>query len=79
MLKPRGFVPWGLPGPTRDAAALAASTRNLNSGSPDSVREGDCSDGPGGAREGRGGAHRLHVFPSYVATRTALDIETDPW
>ena len=32
MLKPRGFVPWGLPGPTRghrsgDAAALASKTK----------------------------------------------------
>ena len=30
MLKPREFVPWGLPGPTRgrrDAAALASKTK----------------------------------------------------
>ena len=30
MLRPRGFVPWGLPGPTRgrrDAAALASKTK----------------------------------------------------
>jgi len=30
MLKPRGLVPWGLPGPTRgrrDAAALASKTK----------------------------------------------------
>ena len=30
MLKPRGFVPWGLPGPTRGrrgAAALASKTK----------------------------------------------------
>ena len=62
MLKPREFVPWGLPGPTlgrRDAAE----------------NEGGCSDGA----EGRGGAHRLHVSPSYAAFRTALGIETDPW
>ena len=42
MLKPRGFVPWGLPGPTRgrrDAAALASNFEN----------EGDCSDGGGGS------------------------------
>ena len=37
--------------------------------------EGDCSDG----EEGWGGAHRLHVPPSYAAFRTALGIETDPW
>ena len=67
MLKPREFVPWGLPGPTRgrrDAAALASKTK-------------------GTARimggEGRGGAHRLHAFPSYAAFRTALGIETGPW
>ena len=63
MLKPRGFVPWGLPGPTRDAAALAASTRNLNSGSPDSVREGDCSDGPGGGRVGVGPTDYTYSLP----------------
>ena len=69
MLMLRGFVPWGLPGPTRghrsgDAAALASKTK-------------------GTARimggEGRGGGHRLHAFPSYAAFRTALGIETDPW
>ena len=37
--------------------------------------EGDCS----GGGEGWGGAHRLHVPPSYAAFRTALGIETDPW
>ena len=35
MLKPRGFVPWGLPGPTRghrrgDAAALASKTKGTD-------------------------------------------------
>ena len=63
MLKPREFVPWGLPGPTRgrrDAAALASKTK-------------------GTARMGVGGAHRLHVSPSYAAFRTALGTETDPW
>ena len=55
MLKPRGFVPWGLPGPTRDAAALAASTRNLNS--PDSVREWP----GGGLRLGVAGGGRVGV------------------
>ena len=38
--------------------------------------EGDCSDHGG---EDRGGAHRLHAFPSYAAFRTALGIETGPW
>ena len=53
MHKPRWFVPWGLPGPTRrrrDAAALASNIEN----------EGDCSDGG----EDRDGTHRLHVSPS---------------
>ena len=55
MLMLRGFVPWGLPGPTRDAAALAASTRNLNS--PDSVREWP----GGGLRLGVAGGGRVGV------------------
>ena len=37
--------------------------------------EGDCSDWG----EGRDGAHRLHVSPSYAALRAALGIETDLW
>ena len=50
-LKPRGFVPWGLPGPTRrrrDAAALASKTS-----------EEDCSDGGEGPGRGHrdGGTH----------------------
>ena len=52
--------------------AIAADSESVR---PGPGGEGDCSDGG----EGRGGAHRLHVFPSYVALRTALDIETDPW
>ena len=64
MLKPRGFVPWGLPGPTRgrrNAAALASKTK------------GTVGWGGGG---GRGGAHRTRP-PSYAALRAALGIETD--
>ena len=62
MLKPRGFVPWGLPGPTRgrrDAAALASKTKGT-------ARMG-----------GRVGAHRIYAPPSYAALRAALGIETD--
>ena len=65
MLKPREFVPWGLPGPTRgrrhgNAAALATKTKGT-------ARMGG----------GRGGAHRIYAPPSYAALRAALGIETD--
>ena len=82
MLKPRrggGFVPWGLPGPTRgrrDAAVfkLASKTKppSQGPGTPAARMEGPASRG--GAR-----AHRLHVSPSCAPLRTALGIETDPW
>ena len=55
--------------------AIAADSESVRPGPGAGGGEGDCSDGGGG----RGGAHRLHVFPSYIALRTALDIETDPW
>ena len=65
MLMLRGFVPWGLPGPTRgrrrgDAASALEKRRGSDEG------------------KGRGGAHRVHAPPSYAALWTALGINTDP-
>jgi len=73
MLKPRGFVPWGLPGPTRDAAALAASTRNLNS--PDSVREWP----GGGLRLGVAGGGRVGVGPTDYTPSLPMQPSGRPW
>ena len=80
MLMLRGFVPWGLPGPTRgrrDAAVfkLASKTKppSQGPGTPAARMEGP-SRGDSGAR-----AHRLHVSPSCAPLRTALGVGTDPW
>ena len=74
MLKPRGFVPWGLLGPTRgrrDAAAsrLASKTKGTQAWAARIIMMG------GGTHR----FHRFHVSLSYAALRTALGIETDPW
>ena len=60
MLKPREFVPWGLPGPTRgrrDAAAfkLASKTKppSQGPGTQAARMEGPSRGGPGGPARGR--------------------------